>query len=102
VTYYLNPVGLGPVTSPVAVGVGSAYSVLIRILEGGGDGMFYYEHDQAVPAGDWLIVHGLGKYPNVSVYDDTGSEVLADIQNVDVNTVHVVFSYMASGKAVCS
>lgn len=109
----LNPISMGPpvntdptrtgaATDPSAGSVATPYQVLILTLESGGDVAFYYQHTQAVPAGDWLVVHNLGKIPNVTVFDQDGNETLADVQVVDNNTLHVLFSYMATGKAVCS
>src|SRR5213075_3591459 len=38
-----------------------------------------YRHIQTVPAAMWTIVHNLGFYPNVSVVDSSGREVVGEI-----------------------
>jgi hypothetical protein len=58
-----------------------------------------YTHTQAVPAATWVIVHGLGKYPAVTVVDSAGTRVYGDEVQVDLNTVRLDFLAAFSGRA---
>ena len=73
--------------------------VIIRTVSGD---IMYFEYTQSVPAGDWYVTHNLGKYPNVEIIDSGGNAILADVNFVDLNTVHVTFAGMMTGKVVCS
>ncbi len=50
-----------------------------------------YPHIQAVPAADWIINHGLGRYPSVTVVDSAGSTVLGNVEYISANHVIVHF-----------
>ena len=58
-----------------------------------------YTYTQVVAAGTWTITHNLGKFPSVSVVDDFGNLVLADVNYVSNNEVVVTFPSSFSGKA---
>jgi hypothetical protein len=58
-----------------------------------------YVHLQNLPATSWVIVHGLAKFPSVTVVDSAGSIVEGDIHYVDTNSLTVSFSVGFSGKA---
>jgi hypothetical protein len=64
---------------------------------GGGDANLAWP--QLTPLATWLIAHGLGKYPSVTVIDSAGDQVMGRIEYVDANTVRLVFSAAFSGTA---
>ena len=57
-----------------------------------------YDHVQSAEAATWIIVHGLGYFPNVTVMTDGGVEYIAQVLNIDTNTVHVVHNTPCTGK----
>ena len=57
---------------------------------------------QTSPASSWTVVHGLGRYPNISYIDDLGFVWLGDVEHLDLNTAVLVFPSPRTGKAVCS
>lgn len=63
----------------------------------GGDKTFRF--DQATPATTWLVVHGLGKYPSVSVVDSGGTWVIGQVTYLDIDTVQLDFSAAFGGSA---
>lgn len=58
-----------------------------------------YTHDQMTPSSLWIVAHGLGKIPSVTVFDSAGDEVEGDVKNLDLNTTTIEFSAAFSGKA---
>lgn len=58
-----------------------------------------YVHEQSVPAAVWTIIHNLGKFPNVVVFDSAKTEVGGLVDYVDENTLTVTFNYAFGGKA---
>lgn len=97
-----TPEQLGHVRSGPDVVVGS--SGLLRAASDSGTlfGDAYYRHVQQTPSTEWTIVHGLGKRPTITISDDTGEEVVGDIDYVDDNTVILRFSAAISGEAICN
>lgn len=57
-----------------------------------------YVHTQAAAAVTWTVVHGLGKFPAVSVVDSGGNVLIPNVQYVDANTLTVTFAAATSGK----
>lgn len=83
-------------------------SYSIPILKSGvnvsklGDSIFgdkFYLFVQEEPSKAWLIVHGLEKYPSVSIIDNTGENVIGKINYLDENIIQIEFSNELSGKA---
>lgn len=69
---------------------------------GGGSGSdFYYLHNQSLPSAGWDVVHGLGKFPNVSVLV-SDEKVEVPVLYIDNNTVYIPFATPVTGKAICS
>jgi hypothetical protein len=65
-----------------------------------GGGGLYKDHEQTIPALVWSILHNFGRYPAaVSVYDQTGSFVLADISHFSINEIRITFATPAIGRA---
>lgn len=61
-----------------------------------------YTHIQAVPSSLWIINHGLGYKPNITVVDSTSRRVFGDEVYIDNNISHVSFIGGFSGEAYCS
>jgi hypothetical protein len=51
-----------------------------------------YHHIQDVPNMHVTVVHGLGKYPSVTVKDTVGTQIEAMVTYVDMNTVTIDLS----------
>ncbi|MFI6819281.1 hypothetical protein ACIBG7_43320 [Nonomuraea sp. NPDC050328] len=64
----------------------------------GGD-VFLYDR-AGVPAATWTIEHGRGRRVHVTVIDDTGTEVTADVAHPDLNTTVITFAAPFSGAAL--
>lgn len=60
-------------------------------------GTFTYEQD--VPSATWVIVHGLGFFPNVAVVDTLGRAFLGEVTYDDLNQVTVRFATAVTGSA---
>lgn len=59
-----------------------------------------YDHIQAIPAATWIIAHGLGHRVHVTLLDDAGLYVLAQVdQQAPFNTVTVTFPDPVTGSA---
>ena len=58
-----------------------------------------YIHVQNSAANEWNVVHGLGKYPSVSIVDSGYNAVVGEVEYVDLNTVRLRFSASFSGRA---
>lgn len=66
-------------------------------INNGGD--LHFTFGQTAASDEWLIYHGLGKFPSVAIVDSAGDEVEGDVSYVDANTVRVRFSAAFTGKA---
>lgn len=60
---------------------------------------FKHIHVQAVPALEWNIIHELNCYPSATIVDATKTEVIGNIEYIDLNTLKVSFSAAFSGEA---
>lgn len=58
-----------------------------------------YKHTQMTSSATWTVVHGLEKYPSVSVVDSGNSLVIGDVKYLDLNKVEIKFSAAFSGMA---
>lgn len=63
---------------------------------------FAYVHTQTSPDSTWVIEHGLGWHPNITVIDSAGTNVEGDIEYVSENSVTLRFSAGFSGTAYLS
>lgn len=61
-----------------------------------------YVHDQPVSLTPWVISHGLGKFPGVTLVDSDMSEIGADVRYDSLNQVTVTFAVPVAGKAFLS
>ena len=48
---------------------------------------------------EWVVNHGLGRYPNVQVVDSAGDVILVDIEHVDSNITILRYNTPMSGRA---
>lgn len=62
----------------------------------------HHAHVQNTPASAWVIVHGLGKHPAVSVVDSAGTVVNGSVRYDSLDQVTVTFSSAFSGQAFCN
>jgi hypothetical protein len=56
-------------------------------------------HVQDVAAATWTINHNLNRYPQVTIVDSAGSEVIGDITYTSLNTVTATFGGAFGGRA---
>lgn len=61
-----------------------------------------YVHQQTTPSIEWTVNHNLGTKCSVQVADNTGHEIVADIQWVNNNTVKVYFNTATTGYVYCN
>ena len=54
---------------------------------------------QTTASASWVITHGLGHYPQVSIADDTGILVLSDVVYTSLNVVTINFASPRTGYA---
>lgn len=58
-----------------------------------------YTHQQSSASSQWLVDHGMGKYPSVTVVDSAGDQVEGDVEYVDTSSLRIVFSAAFAGRA---
>lgn len=58
-----------------------------------------YTHVQTLSSERWIITHALNKYPKVSVIDQTGKVIYAQITHVNKQIVDIRFSRPVTGSA---
>ena len=58
-----------------------------------------YIHEQIMSSSEWVISHGLGRYPSVTVVDSAGSVVYGSIEYISKNEILIFFTAEFSGKA---
>lgn len=59
----------------------------------------HYSHTQASPSDTWVIAHGLGKRPAVTIIDSAGDEVEGSVRHDSLNQITVSFSAGFAGVA---
>lgn len=62
----------------------------------------YYHHVQGVPATVWTIAHNFGRPPNVRLRKQDGTWAIADLLDLDNNTVQVTWAGATGGEAFLS
>ena len=65
-----------------------------------GDKNFVYV--QPTPSNSWVINHNLNKYCSVTVVDSAKTEIIGDLQYIDLNTLILTFVGTFSGQAYCN
>jgi len=86
--------------SEVIAGIVSDKWVSPETLKGvgfGNDKSFTFT--QAIPATIWTVNHNLGKFPSVTVTDNSGEEVEVQVTHVDNNNLNIDLNALYSGKA---
>lgn len=58
-----------------------------------------YEFNQLSPKLTWNIMHGLNKYPSVTIVDSAGNKVIGDIKYIDNNNITISFTAAFAGIA---
>lgn len=66
----------------------------------GGAGPGYIYDRNSIVAATWIIDHNLNKYPQVTLIDDDGNLIEADVSYGNLNQVTITFAEPQSGKAV--
>lgn len=56
-------------------------------------------HDQLVPSDEWVINHGLNRYPSVAVVDSAGSVVEGTVEYTSNNVITLRFAAPFGGQA---
>lgn len=70
---------------------------IVNLNIGIGDAHFTYV--QSTPDVNWLINHSLGKHPSVSIVDENGNMIMADVNYIDLQNLQITFSQPLSGQA---
>lgn len=55
--------------------------------------------NQDTPATTWNVIHGLNKFPSVTVVDSSGNVVIGEVLYSGVNSLTITFESSFSGKA---
>ena len=61
-----------------------------------------YTHTQNTPSTTWNIAHNLGIFPQVSVVEFGGANIVGDVTYLDTNNIRVTFTAAVSGRAYLS
>lgn len=61
-----------------------------------------YRHIQSAPAVEWVIAHGLSKYPALTVLDSAGTEVVGDVLHDSLLQARVFFTAPFAGTATAN
>ena len=68
----------------------------------GAPGGARYTHVQLVASSEWVISHGLGYYPSVTLVNSTsgaGTQFLARVEYTDANTLKILLNAPRTGRA---
>ena len=71
----------------------------LESLKGTG-GDKHYVHKQETSSDTWEVIHNLGKEPAVTVVDSAGTEVIGEVEYVNLNKCILKFQAPFSGKAI--
>jgi hypothetical protein len=61
-----------------------------------------YIHNQLASTDSWTVTHNLSFYPNVTVYDSSGSMVEGSVTHINEKSLTITFSSSLAGKAYLS
>jgi len=68
-----------------------------------GGSAFYREFIKASPGVEWVVNHGLGRYPNVHIFNASNIQVMPDsVTHLSVNEYVVTFIAALAGRAISS
>ncbi len=68
---------------------------------GGGAGATY-THIQTLPSSVWTVAHNLGRYPSITVVDNLGAALIADVRYLDDAIAQISHSVPLIGRAYCN
>lgn len=69
---------------------------------GGGGSDVRYTFTQSSASATWTITHNLGLFPAVSIVDNSGNEILANVVYNSNNQITITFDVAQAGKAYLS
>ena len=75
------------------------YEIINFVKSDGVGGDLNFTFTQAAPALVWIVNHNLGKNPSVSIVDNAGEEVYAQVDYTNLNSLTITFTQAFSGKA---
>lgn len=58
-----------------------------------------YTHEQGIATDEWIINHGLNKYPSVTLVDSAGTQFQGRVEYIDENNCIVTMNGATKGKA---
>jgi len=61
---------------------------------------FVDEHIQSQADQVWVIPHGRGRKILATVFDESGQEILTDVDQGDLNTAYIRWNYAARGRVL--
>lgn len=88
---------VGNIPESFVIGLEADLAAIRASISSGGAIGFTFT--QSSPSTSWTITHGLGRYPQVTIIDNTGHDVYADIQNNTINQCVITFSTALAGIA---
>ena len=97
--FIIDYTGLSTDSADVVVN-NQARTIAVNIKSDLLNNYFVYQTDQ--PMSNWDINHGLNKYPNINLVDNTNSAIMGDIHYVDLNHIVVSFTEPICGRAFLS
>lgn len=75
------------------------YYTLGYFMELGRESKKEFIHEQSIASSNWVITHGLNKFPSINILDIEGSMILGEITFLNKNKLKVEFNSDISGKA---
>lgn len=79
--------------------INSNFAKIQQALEGLVGKAETYTHVQNSASAEWIVEHGLGRHPSVSVVDSGGTIVYGEVTYNDENRLTIAFTAAFSGKA---
>lgn len=89
------------ITSLTTTGSGAA-TLVSNVLNIPTPPIISYVHTQEIASTSWVITHNLNFYPNVTVINSTGANIVGDITYTSTTSVTLTFSAAVSGTAYLS
>jgi hypothetical protein len=86
--------------SPLTAYMGDVGLLAVPPLVAGADA--HYVHTQVGAATTWTVVHNLGKYPAIQIFDSAADEVMGDVHHDSINQATLRFGAAFSGTATCN
>jgi hypothetical protein len=93
--WYLNEDGTEPVKDEAVLAKLDEIADLLRIPSRS----IWFQPEASA---EWIVVHGLNGFPNVTVVDSTGRVVHGALEYIDANTVRISFNAAFAGAAFIS